>query len=148
MKRISAVKPLLVTVAMTLACLGTADAATVSISFNGFCNGLDITKVKGVSLLSTVENGCAAGFGSGVGALGHIHGYEGQSYVIGENYDDGDGAYGGTEYWVISVPIVTGGTYQGWKHKSGSKLMMFGSGHYTVVSGTPNNASGKRLVAH
>lgn len=123
-----------------------AQAKTVSIHFNGFCNGLDITTNSKNTLVSTVENGCSAGFGGGVGVRGVIDGYSGEQYAIGENYDDGAGKYVGEEFWIISAPLVSGGTYQGWKHKSGGKLQMFGSGTYSVA-GAAERYDGRRLVA-
>src|SRR5690242_8621278 len=97
-----------------------AQAGTKSIHFVGYCNGLDITAVAGSHVVSTVENGCAAGTGAGVGVLGTILGYPGgRHYVIGENYDDGAGHYVGEEFWIVSYPLVSGGTYEGWRHKTG-----------------------------
>ena len=42
-----------------------AEAKTVSISFDGFCNGLDITTARDKPVIKSVENGCAAGQGGG-----------------------------------------------------------------------------------
>jgi hypothetical protein len=135
-------------VAAAAVCAGTAAyGKTVSIHFNGFCNGLDITTNSKSAVASSVENGCAAGFGGGIGVLGTINGYTGSQYAIGENYDDGAGKYIGEEFWIISAPLVSGGTYEGWKHKSGGRLKMFGSGTYSV-SGAPGSYGGKRLMPH
>jgi hypothetical protein len=123
-----------------------ANSETVSIRFDGFCNGLDISISKSQPLVHSVENGCAAGSGGGVGVLGAIDGYPDKQYAIGENYDDGAGHYVGEEFWIVSAPLVTGGTYQGWKHRTDGRLKMFGSGTYSVVS-APFKSEGKRLVA-
>jgi hypothetical protein len=123
----------------------TGEAKTVSIHFNGFCNGLDITTSTKNSLVRSVENGCAAGFGGGVGVVGNINGFSDQHYAIGENYDDGAGHYIGEEFWIVSAPLVTGGTYEGWRHKSDGRLIKFGSGTYSV-SPAPKSG-GKRLMA-
>ena len=131
---------------LTSTALLAANSETVSIRFNGFCNGLDISVGKGKALVSSVENGCAAGTGGGVGVLGAIDGYPDKQYAIGENYDDGAGHYVGEEFWIVSAPLATGGTYQGWKHRTDGKLKMFGSGTYSVVTDA-SRADGKRLVA-
>jgi hypothetical protein len=113
------------------AALWSCAAQAVSIHFIGHCNGLDITSVAGSHVVSTIENGCAAGKGAGVGVLGTIFGYPGsRHYVIGENYDDGAGHYIGEEFWIISYPLVTGGTYEGWRHQSGGAAVKFVSGTY------------------
>jgi len=122
-----------------------AQAKTTSIHFNGFCNGLDITPAAN-HLVRTVENGCAKGQGGGVGVLGAVDGVSGKHYYIGENYDDGAGDYVGEEFWIISAPLVSGGTYEGWKHKSCCLLTKFASGTYTV-SGAAEKRGGKRLMA-
>lgn len=121
----------ILTAAVLLSC--GAHAGTKSIHFNGHCNGLNITSVAGSHVISTIENGCAAGKGAGVGVLGTIFGYPGgRHYVIGENYDDGAGHYIGEEFWIISYPLVSGGTYEGWRHKTGGATVKFDSGIYQV----------------
>ena len=129
-------------------CATTAQAKTVSITFDGFCNGLDITTSKNAPVITSVENGCAAGAGGGVGVFGKLKNYSGKNYAIGENYDDGDNQYDGEEFWVISAPLVTGGTYDLWQHKTGEKLVKLGSGTYSLLGSAPKSAGSKRLVAH
>jgi hypothetical protein len=135
-----------VVAAAAFCAVGPAHAATVSIHFNGFCNGLNITTAAH-HIVSTVENGCAAGFGGGVGVLGTIDGIPGKHYSIGENYDDGDGSYGGEEFWTLSAPLVSGGTYVGWRHKSCCGLVKFASGTYSVIGAAGSPSDGPRLVA-
>jgi hypothetical protein len=125
-----------------------AEAKTVSIRFVGFCNGLDITTARDKPVVKSVENGCAAGHGGGVGVLGDLKRYSGSYYAIGENYDDGAGHYIGEEFWVVSAPLVIGGTYEGWRHKSDGRLIKFGSGTYSVISSPSKPLGGKRLIAH
>lgn len=132
---------------LATAMAGTAQGRTVSITFDGFCNGLNITTSQHNPLVKSVENGCANGAGGGVGVLGKIDGYSGRHYAIGENYDDGAGHYIGEEFWIVSAPVVTGGTYELWRHKTDGRLVKLGAGTYSILPRGSKSAGGERLTA-
>ena len=114
-------------------CVGSAAAAkTVSISFDGFCDGLDIIVNKTDRTALEVGNGCDQGAHFGAGTIGKIKG-RGNAITFGIDLTPkGGGAY---QYiFVVSYPLVTGSTWSEFYTTDGKTLLGQYTGTYTVTS--------------
>jgi len=123
-------------------CASPAAAKSVSISFDGGCDGMDIVVPAHSHIALETGNGCDEGAHYGAGTIGKVKGF-GDAITFGINlYGKGGGDY---QYiFVISYPLVTGGTWKNFYTQNGKTYTPQFSGTYTVT-GTPGhrNAAGK-----
>ena len=134
---------LLMSAAALAMCAGSAAVAkTVSISFDGLCDGMDII-VNGTDRTALeTGNGCDAGAHFGAGTIGMIKN-RGNAITFGVNLTaKGGGAY---QYiFVISYPLVTGATWSNFYTTDGKTLSQEFTGTYTVNSAAPHETRGLR----
>jgi len=126
--------------AALLAGLAPATAKTVSISFDGFCDGMDITIDKDEQTAVESANGCSEGAGYGAGTIGKIrHSFflEGKRLTLGVNFS----GKGDTKQflYVLSYPLMTGGNWISYYTSDGKTLIQNDTGLYTVT-GTAQHA--------
>jgi hypothetical protein len=122
-------------------CAGSAAAAkTVSISFDGFCDGLDIIVNKTDRTALETGNGCDEGAHFGAGTIGKIKG-RGNAITFGVDLTPkGGGAY---QYiFVVSYPLVTGATWSNFYTTDGKTLSKEFTGTYTVNGAGPHATRG------
>src|SRR3954468_2567723 len=132
---------LLLSAVALVMCAGNATAATtVSISFDGLCDGMDIIVDKfGRSALET-GNGCDEGAHFGAGTIGRIKN-RGNTITFGVNLS----AKGGEAYqyiFVISYPFVTGARWSNFYTQDGKTRSKTFSGTYTVNGGARHQING------
>ena len=112
-------------------CMGHAALAkTVSISFDGLCDGMDITVDKATGHALETGNGCDQGANFGAGTIGKIT-HWGKAISFGVNLS----AKGGEGYqyiYVISYPLVSGSTWTNFYTTDGKTLSRGDTGTYTV----------------
>jgi len=115
-----------------------ASAKTVSISFDKLCDGMDIIVNTDTRAALETGNGCDTGAHFGAGTIGRIR-RRGNAITFGVNlYGKGGGAY---QYiYVISYPLVTGGTWSNFYTQDGKTLSRDFTGTYTVT-GAPRHKS-------
>ena len=122
-------------------CAGSgALAKTVSISFDGLCDGMDIIVNKTDRTALETGNGCDEGAHFGAGTIGTIKGV-GKAITFGVNLSaKGGGAY---QYiYVISYPLVTGATWSNFYTTDGKTLSQEFTGTYTVNGANRHEARG------
>ena len=122
---------LVISVAALAICAGSAAAAkTVSISFDGFCDGLDIIVNKTDLTALETGNGCDEGAHFGAGTIGNSK-LRGKAITFGVDLTPkGGGAY---QYiFVVSYPLVTGATWSNFYTTDGKTLSQELTGTYTV----------------
>lgn len=122
--------------ALAMCVTGPAMAKKVSISFDGFCDGLDIIVNKADRLALETGNGCDEGAHFGVGTIGKIN-HRGNAITFAVNLSP----KGGEAYqyiFVVDYPLVTGGTFTTTFTQDGKTYSKEGVGTYTV------NAPGAR----
>ena len=119
-----------------------ATAKTVSISFDGLCDGLDIIVNKDTRTALETGNGCDEGAHFGAGTIGKIKN-RGNAITFGVNlYGKGGGAY---QYiYVISYPLVSGSTWSNFYTQDGKTLSKQFTGTYTVTGAARHAARGSR----
>jgi hypothetical protein len=117
-------------------CASHAAAKTVSISFDGLCDGMDIIVNTDTRTALETGNGCDEGAHFGAGTIGKIKG-RGTAITFGVNLSaKGGGAY---QYiYVISYPLVSGSTWSNFYTQDGKTLSKQFTGTYTV-SGTASH---------
>jgi len=125
---------LAICVAALAICAGGAAAAatkTASISFDGFCDGLDIIVNTTDRTALETGNGCDVGAHFGAGTIGKIKG-RGNAITFGIDLTPkGGGAY---QYiFIVSYPIVTGSTWSEFYTTDGKTLLGQYTGTYTVI---------------
>ncbi|HEX3653781.1 MAG TPA: hypothetical protein VHU18_13260 [Rhizomicrobium sp.] len=128
---------------LAMLCAGnSAMAKSVSISFDGGCDGMDIIVETGANIALETGNGCDEGAHFGAGTIGKVKG-TGKAITFGINlYGKGGGAY---QYiFVISYPLVTGGTWSDFYTLDGKTFVRQYSGTYTVSGGAGHKATGLR----
>lgn len=138
MKRI-----LLAGAAVLVTCAGSAATAkTVSISFDGLCDGMDIIVDKTGHTALETGNGCDEGAHFGAGTIGSIKN-RGKAITFGVNlYGKGGGGY---QYiYVISYPLVSGSTWTNFYTQDGKTLSKQFTGTYTVTGAAGHAAKGSR----
>jgi hypothetical protein len=132
---------LLISAAVLAMCAGSAAAAkTVSISFDGLCDGMDIIVNKTDRTALETGNGCDAGAHFGAGTIGKIKN-RGNAITFGVNLS----AKGGDAYqyiYVISYPLVTGSTWSNFYTTDGKTLSRQFTGTYTVNAGARHATKG------
>ena len=129
--------------ALALMCTGNAAMAkSVSISFDGGCDGMDIIVETGTNIALETGNGCDEGAHFGAGTIGRVKG-TGKAITFGINlYGKGGGAY---QYiFVISYPLFTGGTWSNFYTQDGKTFVRQYSGTYTVNDGALHGTVGSR----
>jgi len=133
---------LICAVPLALCMHGPATAKTVSISFDGLCDGMDIIVDKSGHTALETGNGCDEGAHFGAGTVGSIKD-RGKAITFGVNlYGKGGGAY---QYiYVISYPLVSGSTWSNFYTQDGKTLSKQFTGTYTVTGGAPHAAKGAR----
>ena len=133
---------LLGAVALAMCAGNAASAKTVSISFDGLCDGLDIIVNKDTRTALETGNGCDEGAHFGAGTIGRIKN-TGNAITFGVNlYAKGGGAY---QYiYVISYPLVTGATWSNFYTTDGKTLSKQFTGTYTVNGGARHRTKGLR----
>ena len=132
---------LLSAAALAMCCAGSAAVAkTVSISFDGLCDGMDIIVNKTDRTGLETGNGCDEGAHFGAGTIGRIKG-RGNAITLGVNLTaKGGGAY---QYiFVISYPLVTGATWSNFYTTDGKTLSREFTGTYTVNGAARHGTSG------
>lgn len=137
MKRI-----LLAGAALAIFAAHSATAKTVSISFDGLCDGLDIIVDKSGHTALETGNGCDEGAHFGAGTIGNIKD-RGKAITFGVNlYGKGGGAY---QYiYVISYPLVSGSSWSNFYTQDGKTLSKQFTGTYTVTGAARHGARGLR----
>jgi hypothetical protein len=119
-------------------CMGHAALAkTISISFDGLCDGMDIIVDTADSTALETGNGCDEGANFGAGTIGKIK-HTGKAITFGVNLS----AKGGSGYqyiYVISYPLVTGATWSNFYTTDGKTHSREYTGTYTV-SGADRHA--------
>ena len=132
---------LLMSAAALAMCVGSAAAAkTVSISFDGLCDGMDII-VNGTDRTALeTGNGCDQGAHFGAGTIGRIRG-RGNTITLGVNLSPkGGDAY---QYiYVISYPLVTGSTWSNFYTTDGKTMSRQNTGTYTVTGAAARDTRG------
>ncbi|HWA03103.1 MAG TPA: hypothetical protein VG819_06180 [Rhizomicrobium sp.] len=116
-----------------------AYAKTASISFDGLCDGMDISVDKTNQTALETGNGCDEGAHFGAATVGKIKD-RGKVLTFGVNLSGkGGGAY---QYiYVIDYPFVTGGSWSNFYTTDGKTLSRINSGTYTV--GAPARQGGR-----
>jgi hypothetical protein len=134
---------LLMGAAMLMMCAGSAaPAKTVSISFDGLCDGMDIIVNKTDRTALETGNGCDQGAHFGAGTIGKIK-LRGNVITFGVNLS----AKGGDAYqyiYVISYPLVTGASWSNFYTTDGKTLSREFTGTYTVNSAASHETRGLR----
>jgi hypothetical protein len=136
-------KRLLLPAAAALAMLcagGAAIAQTVSISFDGLCDGMDITVNKANRTALETGNGCDEGANFGAGTIGKIKD-RGRAITFGVNLS----GKGGSAYqyiYVIDYPFTTGGNWSNFYTTDGLTMSRISTGTYTVGDGTEHKTNG------
>jgi hypothetical protein len=129
--------------ALAMCCAGSAAMAkTVSISFDGLCDGMDIIVNKTDRTALETGNGCDEGAHFGAGTIGTIK-LRGNAITLGVNLTaKGGGAY---QYiFVISYPLVTGATWSNFYTTDGKTLSRQFTGTYTVNGAARHESRGLR----
>ncbi len=128
--------------ALAICAGGSATAKTVSISFDGLCDGMDIIVDKNGHTALETGNGCDEGANFGAGTIGKIK-TRGNAITFGVNLS----AKGGEAYqyiYVIQYPLVTGGTWSNFYTMDGKTLSKQYSSTYTVIDGASKTRKGPR----
>lgn len=118
--------------ALAICVASPAMAKKVSISFDGFCDGLDIILDKADRLALETGNGCDEGAHFGVGTIGRINN-RGNAITFAVNLSP----KGGEAYqyiFVVDYPLVTGGKFTTVFTQDGKTLSKEGVGTYTVLA--------------
>ena len=134
---------LLMSAAALVMCAGSAAVAkTVSISFDGLCDGMDIIVNTTDRTALETGNGCDQGANFGAGTIGTIK-RRGNAITLGVNLSaKGGGAY---QYiYVISYPLVTGASWSNFYTTDGKTLSRQFTGTYTVSGVSPRETRGLR----
>ena len=131
--------------ALALMCAGNAAMAktkSVSISFDGFCDGLNIVVNTTDRTALETGNGCDDGAHFGAGTIGKIKG-RGNAITFGIDLTPkGGGAY---QYiFIVDYPVVTGGNWSEFYTTDGKTLQGKFTGTYTVTGGAGHKAQGSR----
>jgi hypothetical protein len=122
-------------------CAGTAATAkTVSISFDGLCDGLDMIVNKDTRTAVEVGNGCDEGAHFGAGTIGKIKD-RGNAITFGVNLH-GKGVDTYQYIYVISYPFVTGGAWSNFFTQDGKTISRISTGTYTVSGAAARRTSG------
>lgn len=119
-----------------------AKTKSVSISFDGFCDGLDIVVNTADRTALETANGCDQGVGFGAGTIGKIKN-RGNAITFGVNLS----AKGGAAYqyiFIVDYPVVTGGKWSEFYTTDGKTLQGKFTGTYTVTGGAGHKARGLR----
>jgi hypothetical protein len=130
-------------VALAMLCAGdSATAKSASISFDGLCDGMDMTVNTDNRTALETGNGCDEGANFGAGTIGKIKG-RGNAITFGVNLSPkGGGAY---QYiYVIDYPFVTGGSWSNFYTTDGKTVSKLSTGTYTVGSTALRKADGLR----
>ncbi len=130
--------------ALTVLCGGSAAMAEtiVSISFDGLCDGMDISANKFNRTALETGNGCDLGANFGAGTIAVIKG-RGKVITFAVNLS----GKGGSAYqyvYIVDYPLVTGGSWTNFYTTDGKTMGKMGGGTYTVSDGTPRKTSGPK----
>lgn len=117
-----------------------AKTKMVSISFDHGCDGMDIILDTTAHTALETGNGCDQGAHFGAGTIGEIKGL-GKVITFGINlYGKGGGAY---QYiFVISYPLITGGSWSNFYTTDGKTLTRDFAGTYTVTGAAARTTKG------
>ena len=127
--------------ALAIMCAGSAASAkTVSISFDGLCDGLDMIVNKDTRTAVEVGNGCDEGAHFGAGTIGKIKG-RGNAITFGVNLH-GKGVDTYQYIYVISYPFVTGGAWSNFFTQDGKTISRISTGTYTVNGAARHGSKG------
>ncbi|MBV9569797.1 MAG: hypothetical protein JO056_00970 [Alphaproteobacteria bacterium] len=132
--------------AALLAGAAPATAKTVSISFDGFCDGMDITIDKDQQTAVEAANGCSKGAGYGGGTIGRIKNsffLEGKRLTLGVRKDGSQDQF----VYVLSYPLVTGGNWISFYTSDGKTLIQNDTGLYTVTDKSHSPRKGLRSTS-
>ncbi len=128
--------------AMSCAGSGAMAAGTVSISFFGLCDGMDILVNKTNQTALETGNGCDLGANFGAGTIGKIKA-RGKTITFAVNLS----GKGGSAYqyvYVIDYPLVTGGRWTNFYTMDGKTVGKGGGGTYNVGGDPHRKANGLR----
>lgn len=128
--------------ALGMCAASAANAKIVSISFDGLCDGFDIVVNRTAQIALETGNGCDEGANFGAGTIGKIRG-TGRAITFAVNLSP----KGGSAYqyvYVVSYPLVTGGTWSNFYTQDGKLVTKGGSGTYTVNNGARHATGGTR----
>ncbi|HEY1612930.1 MAG TPA: hypothetical protein VGF97_04440 [Rhizomicrobium sp.] len=127
-------------VALAMGAGQAAFAKTISISFDGLCDGMDIIVDKTNGTALETGNGCDLNANFGAGTIGKAK-RRGNAITFGVNLSE----KGGSAYqyiYVISYPLVTGATWSNFFTTDGKTLTRGAIGTYTVTDGVARDARG------
>jgi len=142
-------KRLLLAGAAALAMSCTCNAAmadTVSIAFDGLCDGMDISVNKENRTGMEVGNGCDVGAHFGAGTMSRMKD-RGRAITFGVNLS----GKGGTAYqyiYVVDYPFVTGGHWSNFFTQDGHTLSRITTGTYTLGSPPARNGQPSSTDRH
>jgi hypothetical protein len=128
--------------ALAMCAASAAMAKTVSISFDGLCDGMDIAVNKTDRTALETGNGCDQGVQFGAGTVGTIKRL-GNAITFGVNLS-GKGGDAYQYIFVISYPLVTGATWSNFYTTDGKTLSRQFTGTYTVSGAAPHQTRGLR----
>jgi hypothetical protein len=118
-----------------------AHAKTISISFDGLCDGLDIRVDTLNRTALETGNGCDEGAHFGAGTIGKIKN-RGNAITFGVNLS-GKGDTKDQYIYVVDYPLATGGAWSNFYTSDGKTMSRINSGTYTVTKGgTPKHGLG------
>lgn len=119
---------------------GAASAKSVSISFDGLCDGMDIAVNKTNQTALSLGNGCDLGANFGIGTIGKIKD-RGHTITLAVNLS----GKGGSAYqyvYVVDYPFVTGGSWSNFYTTDGITMSRISTGTYTVSDGAAHKSDG------
>jgi hypothetical protein len=133
---------LICAIPLALCAAGPATAKTVSISFDGLCDGMDIIVDKAGHTALERGNGCDEGAHFGAGTIGKIKD-RGGAITLGVNLS-GKGVDTYQYIYVISYPLVSGSTWTNFYTQDGKTLSKQFTGTYTVNGTAAHQNKGTR----
>jgi len=119
---------------LAMCCAGSsAQAAAVSIAFDGLCDGMDITMNTPNRAALELGNGCDVGAHFGIGTISRFKD-RGRAITFAVNLS-GKGGSGYQYVYVVDYPLVTGGTWSNFYTQDGVTMSRISTGTYTVGGG-------------
>jgi len=123
-------------------CASGASAKKTSISFDGLCDGMNISVNEAIQAALETGNGCDKGAHFGAGTIGKIKN-RGTAITFGVNLS-GKGDTKDQYIYVVDYPLVTGGQWTNFYTSDGKTLSRINGGTYTVGQASRGANSGSR----